>query len=178
MNKKEIAEQLYKNHFLFLNYIDSLTDKDFEETLNQKWSAGQQVDHIYRSVTPLVQALNIPHFVLKLLFGKANRTSKSYEDLVKKYLHKLETGGRASGRFVPKEILVEQKENSKNKLQKATEKLIAHVNKLSETALDNLIMPHPLLGKITLREMMYFTIYHVVHHEEITKRNLHSLQGK
>lgn len=25
--------------------------------------------------------------------------------------------------------------------------------------------PHPLLGKLTLREMMFFTIYHVQHHE-------------
>ena len=178
MYKKEIAEQLYKKHFSFLNYIDSLSDKDFEATYHQKWSAGLQMDHIYRAIKPLVQALNLPHFVLKLLFGKANRTSKSYKDLVNKYLQKLETGGRATGRFVPKEILFKQKESLKRNLQKVSEKLVAQVNKLSEAELDNLIIPHPLLGKITLREMMYFTIYHVEHHEEITKRNLHYLQDK
>jgi hypothetical protein len=35
-----------------------------------------------------------------------------------------------------------------------------------------LILPHPLLGKITIREMLYFTAYHVQHHENIIKRDL------
>ncbi len=174
MGKKEIAEQLHIKHHLFINYIDSLNEKDFVETPNQKWSAGQQMDHIYRVVKPLVQALQLPHFVLKLLFGKANRASKTYEDLVNKYLQKLENGGTATGRFVPKEISINQKESLIKKLQQVVEKLISQVNKLSEKDLDNLIMPHPLLGKITLREMMYFTIYHVEHHQEITKRNLNA----
>jgi hypothetical protein len=33
-----------------------------------------------------------------------------------------------------------------------------------EAKLDNFIAPHPLLGKITLRELCYFTIYHTQHH--------------
>jgi hypothetical protein len=172
MNKKEIAEQLYKKHILFTNYIDSLSNKDFEYSYNEKWSAGQQMDHIYRAVKPLTQALNLPHFILKLLFGKTNRAGKNYEELVKKYLSKLENGGRASGRFIPKKIVFIQKKTLINKLHHIVEKLILQVNKLSDAELDNLILPHPLLGKLTLREMMYFTIYHVEHHEEITKRNL------
>ena len=176
MNKNEIEIGLRQKHLLFIKYIDSLNENDFVETANQKWSAGQQMDHIYRAIKPLVQALQLPHFILKLLFGKANRNSKTYEELVNKYLLKLETGGRATGRFVPKEIQFHQKKILIQQLQKTVEKLIGHVNKLSETELDHFIMPHPLLGKITLREMMYFTIYHVAHHEEITKRNL--LQNK
>jgi len=44
--------------------------------------------------------------------------------------------------------------------------------KQSETALDLYILPHPLLGKITLREMLYFTAYHVYHHQTIVERDL------
>jgi hypothetical protein len=44
--------------------------------------------------------------------------------------------------------------------------------KFSEKDLDTLILPHPLLGKVTLREMLYFTIYHVQHHVEQVKTNL------
>ena len=172
MNNKEIGKQLYQNHVVFIKYIDSLNEKDFEKSHNNKWSAGQQMDHIYLAVKPLVQALQLPHFILKILFGKANRNSKTYEELVKKYLKKLETGGRATRRFLPKEIPFNQKKSNIEYLQKVVEKLIVQVNKLSEADLDILIMPHPLLGKITLREMMFFTIYHVQHHEEIAKRNL------
>lgn len=178
MNNQEIAEQLLQKHLQFINYIDSLNEKDFEETHDLKWSAGQQMDHIYRAIKPLVQALQLPHIILKLLFGKANRNSKSYDELVKKYQQKLQTGGRASGRFIPQQILITQKQDLVKRLQQVIKKLIVQVNKLSENELDNIIIPHPLLGKITLREMMYFTIYHVEHHEKIIKDNLSTWLSK
>lgn len=47
-------------------------------------------------------------------------------------------------------------------------------NRQSKTCdeLDKYILPHPLLGKLTIREMMYFTIYHVEHHKKLTERGL------
>jgi len=44
--------------------------------------------------------------------------------------------------------------------------LARRIDRFSETQLDQLILPHPLLGKLTLREMLYFTIYHVQHHQK------------
>jgi len=38
--------------------------------------------------------------------------------------------------------------------------------KWKEPQPDAYIAPHPLLGKITLRELVYFTIYHTGHHQE------------
>lgn len=52
------------------------------------------------------------------------------------------------------------------------DQLIKSIQKYSEQELDQTILPHPLLGKITLREMLYFTIYHVEHHHHLTKNNL------
>ena len=46
------------------------------------------------------------------------------------------------------------------------EKAIAHQH---EEDLDRYLAPHPLLGKITLRELAYFTIYHTHHHLQIIK---------
>ena len=47
---------------------------------------------------------------------------------------------------------------------KKIERLVLNINNYSEQQLDTFILPHPLLGKVTLREMMYFTIYHAEHH--------------
>ena len=33
-----------------------------------------------------------------------------------------------------------------------------------ELALDRYRLPHPLLGRLTVREMLLFTLYHSVHH--------------
>jgi hypothetical protein len=85
---------------------------------------------------------------------------------------KLQKGGRATGRFVPKEVVISQKPKLLLLLKDTIDKLYLQLTNFSEQDLDTIILPHPLLCKITLREMMYFTIYHVKHHHEIIKRDL------
>jgi hypothetical protein len=99
----------------------------------------------------------------------ANRPSRSYEELVIKYKAKLAAGGKATSRFIPKkEISISA---STQKLTRLINSLCANLNSYSETQLDQFILPHPLLGKLTLREMLYFTIYHVQHHFDQVKSN-------
>ena len=45
----------------------------------------------------------------------------------------------------------------------------------SESALDRYRLPHPLLGKLTVREMLLFTFYHHEHHANTVKRRLAGL---
>lgn len=172
MEQQQIIRQLKENHSSFIAYIHSLSNEEFLFSLNGKWSAGQQLDHICRSVKPLTQIATVPKFIIRLLFGKANRQSKTYEELIKKYLLKLETGGRASGRFIPKVIHPDEKEKLTTSLSKLVERLTSAISNFSEEELDTLILPHPLLGKLTIREMLYFTIYHAEHHLAIIKRDL------
>jgi len=166
MTKTIISEQLTANHAAFIKHILSLNDVAFMTSDNGKWTPGQQMDHIFRSVSPINFAFSLPKILLRLFFGKANRPSKSYEDLVKKYHSKLENGGRATGRFVPKAVPLSQRELLKNKLSKTVEQLTRKIDRLTEAQLDELLLPHPLLGKLTLREMLYFTMYHVKHHSK------------
>ena len=52
------------------------------------------------------------------------------------------------------------------------QKLIAKVEKQEEKELDIYILPHPLLGKVTLREMLYVTIHHNEHHLQLLKNRI------
>jgi DinB superfamily len=117
-------------------------------------------------------ALTLPKFIPRLIFGSANRASRSYEELVQKYQGKLASGGKASGRFLPTKVSFEQRDDLIKKLSNLVEGLNKRVEKLSETDFDEYVLPHPILGKLTLREMLYFTIYHVEHHHVAAKRNL------
>jgi hypothetical protein len=170
MNKPEIITALNKHVDLFNQHIASLNKEQFESTPGGKWSAGQNLEHLYRSIKPLNLAYALPGLILKLMFGKANRPSKTFDELVAKYKNKLAAGGRASGRFVPPPVLFTDKEALLKKYNQQKEKLIQKINSWSEEKLDQYIIPHPLLGKITLREMLYFTIYHNTHHIEILQR--------
>ena len=40
---------------------------------------------------------------------------------------------------------------------------------IPEKELDQYMLPHPILGKVTYREMLYFTMYHVNHHYSLVK---------
>ena len=46
----------------------------------------------------------------------------------------------------------------------ATVNLCNQVARWNEADLDRYRMPHPLLGLLTVREMLQFTVYHTAHH--------------
>lgn len=174
MNRDEINLALETQHSLFLGYMMDLSEFEFLTSKEGKWTAGQTLDHILRSVKPLNLAFGLPKFMLKLLFGKPNRNPRTYSELVEKYRQKLKDGGKASGQFIPKNIGFSKRSNLNDSLSSSIIKLTKLTGRFSEQELDNILLPHPLLGKLTLREMLYFTIYHVQHHHEITRRNLKS----
>lgn len=176
MNKAEIIGHLTSNYQSFTSQILSLEEDEFLFTVNDKWTAGQNAEHILRAVKPVNFAFGLPLFIPKLLFGKSNRPSKSYEGLVEKYKSKLAAGGKASARYIPPEVVYSQQQNICNQITAVVDSLCKRVNNKTEDELDVYILPHPLLGKLTLREMLYFTIYHAEHHlknveELIEKRN-------
>ncbi len=176
MDKNEIVKCLHDNHKKFIDYTNSLLPNQLEFSIGEKWSAAQQVEHIYKSIRPLSIGLQLPKIIVRLLWGKTNRPSKSYTQLVAKYDEKLALGGKASSPFVPKKVMAKDIKKWQIKIGKSIKRLIKNVEKYSENDFDFYILPHPLLGKITIREMMYFTQYHVLHHLAIIKRDLLNLK--
>lgn len=172
MDIRDIQEQLVSRHRDFIHDLRPLNEADFLYAPEGKWNAGQQADHIRMSVRPLNQALALPAFVIRLLFGKANRPSRSYDELVARYREKLQAGGRAPSRFQPKGCSFDTRVTLARSLMKEVDGVARKAGRFSDRDLDTLILPHPLLGKVTLREMLYFTIYHVGHHGEQVRMNL------
>lgn len=164
MTKQEIIAAMGTSYQHFIQYVSGLDEQQFTQAPDQKWSAGQQADHLVRSVRPVGQALMLPGLVLRWMFGKPNRPGRNFEQLVAKYQLKLQAGGRASGPFVPKELPYSRKQEVLQNLEHTVKKLQLRLERCSEEKLDQYLLPHPLLGKLTLREMMYFTIYHATHH--------------
>ncbi len=165
MTKPELKQALIFHHLNFLNLIEAIPDKDVHATIQGKWSASQQLEHILKSVAPVRVAFFLPAYLLKMFFGTSNRPTRSYEELVVKYQAKLSAGGKAPSWFVPSG---QSKEINRlaARLRNSIQSLVGRIDPFSEKELDQLLMPHPLLGKLTLREMLYFTIYHVQHHQK------------
>jgi hypothetical protein len=180
LNTPEIAARLKAAADAFTSYCLSLTDKQFFVQPPGKWSAAQQVKHLIAATNTARYAFTLPAFLVRMVGGTPNRPSRTYDELVAKYKLKLQQGGRASGRYVPKPV---RPSFGKEKLLKQfTEAMIgfsaAVENNREDPAHDQYLAPHPLLGKITLRELCYFTIYHTWHHLENIRKQLNDpLQG-
>ena len=102
MDKKEIIKASKKIFNEFSDTCLQIPDNKFFFVPNEKWSISQNVDHLTRAVKTTKLAYSLPKIFVRTLFGKANRPSKTYEELVAKYKLKLEQGGKASGRYLPK----------------------------------------------------------------------------
>ena len=172
MKKTEIAKEFKEKANDFVFYVNTLSDQDFEKVINDKWSPGQQLEHIYLSTKPIEQVFLLPKFLLNIFFGKPKQTSKSYNEVVTDYQKILDNGGTAPSKFIPKQTGIDKKERLIKQLSKTVDKLIDKLNQKSEEDLDTILIPHPLLGRITLRELYYFTIYHILHHRKKTEENL------
>jgi hypothetical protein len=151
-----------------ISTLQSVDSKFFFTRNNDKWSPAEQSQHLVLSVKPLLLAFGLPKFALRLLFGKPNRNSRSYDEVYQKYLQKLEAGGTASSPYRPKELktgTTPQKVIAD--FEQQHQKFIRKIAMWLDEDLDRYLLPHPLLGKITLREMIYFTDFHILHHQDL-----------
>lgn len=169
MNKESIKNALERAYQEFTTYVMDLTPDEFEFAPDGKWSAGQQLEHLIKSVKPVNKGLSIPKFIIKQKFGLANRPSRSYDQLVERYKEKLELGGVASKPYIPGIVKTSQREKLVQVLLAEVKKMETKLDKWSEEKLDQYIFPHPLLGKVTVREMLYFTTHHAGHHKNLIK---------
>ena len=175
--KEEIIASLQEKSVSLIKWVSEQEDDKLGISIDDKWSTGQQLSHLTKSIKPLVMIMSKPKFVMKLVFGTSNRDTRNYMAVVEKYNTKLAKGGVSTSQFSPKPVFPADKKRLLSDYTTYSEKLERLVNRYSENELDKYILPHPLLGKLTLREMMFFTIYHTQHHTESLKE-LYGLEGQ
>ena len=169
-DKTSIVKAIDTHHLDFISSIEPLDKEVFAFSWKNKWTPGQQLVHIRKSIDPVNLAFWLPRFVLKYQFGLTNRPSRSYEDLVARYLRALGNNKAvAPKRFEPQPILFSSREKEFKAYRKSVKRLVSVAQKCTEEELDKFVIPHPLIGKLTLRELLFFCIYHVQHHHKLSR---------
>ena len=171
MTKPEI---ITASETIFRQFTD--TCQGIDESLmflkpGDKWSVAENIKHLVISTNMTNLAYTLPKFMVRWIGGTPNRASRTYDELKEKYYKKLSEGGRASARFVPKPIEIKYgKETLLQEWNRSTANYLRNLTaKRTEADLDKYLARHPLLGRITLRELCHFTIFHTEHH-------LHTIQ--
>lgn len=167
MTKKEIIEKLESHSKALRNWFLDKPIEKMEFAPEGAWTTGQHLLHLIKSTKPLGKGMGYPRFLLRLKFGKVKHPSHTYEDTIKAYTDALDKGGKAMGEYIPREVKKSEREALVNRFRDEVSVLTNQVHQWSEKNLDNTNVPHPLIGDMTLREMLYFTIYHMEHHLKI-----------
>ena len=136
----------------------------FQQPHPEKWSVGQNIQHLFQSSKPLVGLFGKPESMEQ--FGRSPRSSYSYEEVATRYKTALQT---------PPPFLLAYRhldtEGSKADMlanyRSLTAKLLERAALFSEADLDSYQIPHPLLGLLTVREFLHFTAFHTRHHHDI-----------
>lgn len=141
---------------------------EFFAPIGEAWSPADNVRHLIKSNRPVARALGLPRVALLLRFGFTFRPSRTYPKLRATYHEALASGLRA-GDYTPKplpsgEQSAEQRQEILARYSQSLSDLGAALQGWSEGSLDRLRLPHPGLGMLTVREMLFFTLYHNTHH--------------
>lgn len=101
MTKKEIIHQLEIHYTAFLACVSKLPEQQYQYSHQQKWTAGQQLDHLIKSIDPLVKFYGMSPQAMEQMFGKTKRANQFYKQLTTNYQEELAAGGKAPSRFLP-----------------------------------------------------------------------------
>lgn len=173
MNTKEDIKNTLAEVFGEMNaYIKTVDDKTFKKSVNGKWSIAGNIDHLTISNNITAFSMHLPKMLLRQLYKTNNRPNWNYDEVVWKYHQQLNAGAKASLPFQPKISFVPVRSLVERFWENSCSTLLNATDGWSEEDLDTYLVPHPLIGKMTLRELLFFTVYHVGHHLN-TIKNIH-----
>jgi hypothetical protein len=174
----EIQSALRALHQESVVYWAALDTRTFLAPIGDAWSPADNVRHLTKSMHSVTQGLRVPRLVLRLAFGNARAPSRSYASVREIYRVRLARGASA-GRFAPRaQPVPSDPDVARARIMalhaSSVATLCAAITRWPEPALDAHRLPHPLIGRLTVREMLLFTLYHSRHHLENVQRRFAS----
>jgi len=173
MTKKDITDLILTKHQTLYDWLENQPNENWTKGPTDKWNTGEHIVHLLQSETALNKALGMPRFLLKSKFGTNNRANRTYDEVVQKYQDKLAANPDVVANIskdMPT-ITTTNKSTFISKLDAKKVKLLKKFQKWNDKDLDRYLLPHPLLGRMTIREIMMWNAYHTEHHYENLKAN-------
>ncbi len=164
----EIRTEMARANAALTEFFAGIPAETFFEHPPRVWSTAENLAHLCKTVRAATLAYRVPARLSGLIWGSAE-TSRSYDELVASYKAVLDAGAESPAAYVPElDNAPQDAEAAKQELlqrwQQAAGKLEAALANWQDEDLDKAKVPHPVLGKLTLRELLFFTLYHNLHH--------------
>ncbi len=173
MDKDAIADLIENKQSDYIKLVEAQPEEHWTRAPESKWTTDQHTLHLLDTLKLINKALSMPKFLLRLKFGTSNRDVRSFDEVTKRYNERLvgakgKTYKGSQNMGVPQ---INYKAYLLTRMQQEQKKLSYKTRKISDKHLDNLVLPHPLMGKMPIRELLMWTPYHTEHHNKTLKEN-------
>ncbi len=174
-SREELQAAIYKSFCAIDSLVSATSEAQFQHRpQGRKWSIAENIYHLMLSNRGIASALGKPkEFFVQ--FGKPDQPSRTYGELADQYFHEIR-GRQAPEAVRPKADEPLTKQQLLDSWQLITDKFEERLALWTEEELDRYVLPHLRLGKLTMREMLYFVIYHNKHHLSAMQRSLSGSQ--
>lgn len=149
-------------------YLAAMPAPAFFAPQGDRWSPSEHTRHLTKSIGAVARGLGMPWIVLRFSFGAHAGASRDLATMIATYETALENPLPVNP-FAPEPRAAPADLEAGRtailaRFRGANAELRRAMRRWDERALDRLRLPHPLLGKLTLREMLLFTLLHNAHH--------------
>ncbi len=171
MTQAKLVQALEARHNEVVDYFSSLPEATLLADTAPKWNPAQHLIHLTRSNSRIAQGFQARHALPNHKTGQ----SRSYETVHDTYIANL---AQAPSELLAKNGAAVQIEAGSSRDQileayrNAGNALRGGIQTWMEAELDSKAMPHPLLGLLSVREMLEFALYHDLHHLEGVRKTL------
>jgi len=151
-------------------WIKAQEDQRFILGPEGKWKTSGHLDHLTQTAEMVVKGLRMPKLVLRWKFGKTNRPIRSYDEVAQRYNERLsKVPAGVTSPMTIRDFSIKEKSKCVDAFEQAGKKLSETAVKWSDKKLDAVLLPHPLMGRMPVRELLMWTSYHNYHHLRILK---------
>ncbi len=171
-SKEEIKQALAESYAAIKACFKDLPEGALQFKSGDKWTPAENLSHLIASSYPLSSVLNKSKFVFRV-FGTSKSGSRSYSTLYETYKEAIKQPVPVAGTpFAPNEDDVNDITKMLSNWDTIIEKFQTRIDKWSESDLDKYRASHPLLGKLTIRELLFFTNFHNYIHLDTIQQGL------
>ncbi len=177
-SKQEIRSALRKSFSDVIYTLFEMSDTQFfhpRGTNQDQWSPAEILGHLILSAKSVSKAMSLPKLALRATFGIKKGGETTFEETINQYQKVLKEGMQAPSSYRYSNPKEKGRQALMDSWSKELDKLLTQVKKWSEADLDKYQLPHPALGKLSIRDILLFTDYHNKHHHEQMKEVFSSL---
>jgi hypothetical protein len=173
-SRESLLAAAEKVNWIVTKAVHDLTLDDFYSRYNKQWSVSDTVQHLSKSAQPVTFLLRCPKLYLWIKYGRMDeRPSRRFDQMVALY-HKALARGVPPDKYAPVLYEVPYAEEDAERFQKQDQRKWRRTSSAFQKAaskwddyqMDRYQLPHPVLGIITAREMIMYTIFHTQQHIE------------